>query len=156
MSLHKGCTPVPKGLPWWLKRYESACSSSDQGRSLGWEDPLKEGMATRFSILAWRIPWTEEPGGATVQGVAQSQTRLSNSHTFKVPTEGFGMRRLADHHFAGKATLAHCGLSTCPLTQTPPFPGRSRPVVPGPLNPQTVRNSRVILKPHAKHSTFKP
>ena len=30
--------------------------------SLGWEDPLEEGMATHPSILAWRIPWTEEPG----------------------------------------------------------------------------------------------
>ena len=32
-------------------------------RSLGWEDPLEEGWATHSSILAWRIPWTEEPGG---------------------------------------------------------------------------------------------
>ena len=32
-------------------------------RSLGWEDPLEEGMATHSSILAWRIPWTKEPGG---------------------------------------------------------------------------------------------
>ena len=32
-------------------------------RSLGQEDPLEEGMATPSSILAWRIPWTEEPGG---------------------------------------------------------------------------------------------
>ena len=32
-------------------------------QSLGWEDPLEEGMATHFSILAWRIPWTGEPGG---------------------------------------------------------------------------------------------
>ena len=31
-------------------------------RSLGWEDPLEKGMATHSSILAWRIPWTEEPG----------------------------------------------------------------------------------------------
>ena len=31
--------------------------------SLGWEDPLEEGMATHSSILAWRIPWTEEAGG---------------------------------------------------------------------------------------------
>ena len=31
--------------------------------SLGWEDPLKEGTATHSSILAWRIPWAEEPGG---------------------------------------------------------------------------------------------
>ena len=32
---------------------------------LGWEDPLKKGMATHSSILAWKIPWTEEPHGAT-------------------------------------------------------------------------------------------
>ena len=32
-------------------------------RSLGWEDPLEEGTATHSCILAWRIPWTEEPGG---------------------------------------------------------------------------------------------
>ena len=30
--------------------------------SLGWEDPLEKGMATHSSILAWRVPWTEEPG----------------------------------------------------------------------------------------------
>ena len=34
-----------------------------QVRSLSWEDPLEKGMATHSSILAWRIPWTEEPGG---------------------------------------------------------------------------------------------
>ena len=32
-------------------------------RSLGWEDPLEEGMATHSSVFAWKIPWTEEPGG---------------------------------------------------------------------------------------------
>ena len=32
-------------------------------QSLGWEDPLEKGMATYSSILVWRIPWTEEPGG---------------------------------------------------------------------------------------------
>ena len=32
-------------------------------RSLGWEDPLEKEMATHSSILAWRIPWTEKPGG---------------------------------------------------------------------------------------------
>ena len=32
-------------------------------QSLGWEDPLEEGMATHSSVLAWRITWTEEPGG---------------------------------------------------------------------------------------------
>ena len=42
----------------------------------GSEDPLEEGVATHSSILAWRIPQTEEPRGATVHGVAKSQTRL--------------------------------------------------------------------------------
>ena len=39
-----------------------------QVRSLGWEDPLGKGMATHSSILAWRIPWTEEPGGLQSMG----------------------------------------------------------------------------------------
>ena len=34
-----------------------------QAQSLGWEDALEKGMATHSGILAWRIPWTEEPGG---------------------------------------------------------------------------------------------
>ena len=37
--------------------------------SLGWEDPLEEGMATHSSILAWRIPWTEEPGRLQSRGL---------------------------------------------------------------------------------------
>ena len=37
-------------------------------RSLGWKDPLEKGTATRFSILAWRSPWTEEPGGLQSMG----------------------------------------------------------------------------------------
>ena len=43
-------------------------------QSLGWEDPLEKEMATHSSILAWRIPWTEEPERAPVHGVAKSQT----------------------------------------------------------------------------------
>ena len=39
-----------------------------QVQSLGWEDTLEEGMATHSSILAWRIPWTEEPGGLQSMG----------------------------------------------------------------------------------------
>ena len=37
-------------------------------QSLGQEDPLEKGMATQSSILAWRIPWTEEPGGLQSMG----------------------------------------------------------------------------------------
>ena len=40
-----------------------------QVRSLSWEDPLKKEMATHSSILAWRIPWTEEPGGLQSMGL---------------------------------------------------------------------------------------
>ena len=44
-------------------------------QSLGWEHPLEKGMATHSSILAWRIPWTEEPGRHTG---SQRVTRLSD------------------------------------------------------------------------------
>ena len=43
-------------------------------QSLGWEDPLAEGMATHSSILAWRIPWTEEPGGLQSTGSQRVDT----------------------------------------------------------------------------------
>ena len=39
-----------------------------QVQSLGWEDPLEKGMATHSSIPAWKIPWTEEPGGLQCKG----------------------------------------------------------------------------------------
>ena len=42
-------------------------------RSLGRKDPLEEGMATHSSILAWRTPWTEEPGGLQSQRVTPEQ-----------------------------------------------------------------------------------
>ena len=41
---------------------------------LGWGDPLEEEMATHSSILAWRIPWTEEPGGLQFVGSQESDT----------------------------------------------------------------------------------
>ena len=41
-------------------------------RFLGWEDPLKKGMATHSSILAWRIPWAEEPGWLQSTGSQES------------------------------------------------------------------------------------
>ena len=48
-------------------------------QSLGWEDPLEKEMATHSSILAWKIPWTEVPGGLQSIGL-QSQTQLSKFH----------------------------------------------------------------------------
>ena len=50
--------------------------------SLGWEDPLEEGMAIHSSILAWRIPWTEEPGGLQSMGLQKVGHDWSNlAHT---------------------------------------------------------------------------
>ena len=46
--------------------------------SLGLEDPLEENMEPHCSILAWRMPWTEEPGGLQSTG-SQSQTRLKTT-----------------------------------------------------------------------------
>ena len=48
-----------------------------QVQPLGWEDSLEKGMAMHSSILAWRIPWTEEPGGPQSMA-SQSQTQLSD------------------------------------------------------------------------------
>ena len=58
-----------------VKNRPAMCETQIQ--SLGWEDPLEKGMATHSSILAWRFPWTEEPGGLQSMG-SQSQTRLSD------------------------------------------------------------------------------
>ena len=49
-----------------------------QIQSLGWEDPLEKEMATNACILAWEIPWTEEPGKLQSMGPQKSQTWLSN------------------------------------------------------------------------------
>ena len=50
-------------------------------RSLGREDPLEKEMATRSSILAWKIPWREKPSGAIVHGVTESDMTEETEHT---------------------------------------------------------------------------
>ena len=49
-----------------------------QVQSLGQEDPLEKGVATHSNILAWEIPWTEEPGGGQSTASQKSQTQLCN------------------------------------------------------------------------------
>ena len=49
-----------------------------QVQSLGREDPLEKEIATHFSVLAWEVPQTEEPGGLQLMGSEESQTGLSN------------------------------------------------------------------------------
>ena len=51
------------GFPGGSEGKESTCKLEYLGLSPGWEDRLEEGMAAHFSVLAWEIPWREEPGG---------------------------------------------------------------------------------------------
>ena len=52
-----------------------SANAGDLSMIPGWEDPLEEGMATHSSVLAWRIPWTEEPGGLHIgHGFAKNWT----------------------------------------------------------------------------------
>ena len=71
------------GFPGGSDYKESACNAGDWVWSLGWEDPLGEGMAIHSSILPWRIPWTEEPGEYRPWGLRESDTteRLSTAHS---------------------------------------------------------------------------
>ena len=58
-----------------------------QVRFLGWEDPLKEEMATNYSILAWRIPWTEEPGSLQSMGSTRVGYDLATQPTNQLTME---------------------------------------------------------------------
>ena len=62
----------------WLKAQHSENEDHDiwSHHFMGKEDPLEEGMAIHSSILAWRIPWAEEPGGLWVHRLAENQTGL--------------------------------------------------------------------------------
>ena len=71
-------------MGWW----ESTCSAEAQEAwiwSLGWKDPLEESMATYSSILAWEIPWTEEPAGLQSMGsqrVRHDWSDLAHTHAY--------------------------------------------------------------------------
>ena len=57
--------------------------------SLSWEDPQEEEMATHSSILAWRIPWAEEPGGLQSMGLQRVRHNwMTNTHTHNKQIEG--------------------------------------------------------------------
>ena len=58
-------------------------------QSLGWEDPLEEAMATHSSILAWKFPWTEEPGG-----LQESDTTEHRAH---VPHHDLALKNKVGH-----------------------------------------------------------
>ena len=71
-----------------------------QAQSLGQENPLEKGMATHSSILAWRIPWAEEPGGLQSMG-SQSQMRVPPDATVETTHNSQG-----DPHLIKQSTLS--------------------------------------------------
>ena len=73
----RGNWGFPGGASGKETAYQCRRHKKSQVRSLGWEDPLEEGMARHSSILAWRVPWTEEPGGPQSMG-SLSWTQLSD------------------------------------------------------------------------------
>ena len=67
--------PVVKHLPAIQETQET------EVQSLDWEDPLEKEMATHSSILAWKTPWTEEPGGLPPMGVQSVKYKQAHTHT---------------------------------------------------------------------------
>ena len=63
-----------------VKNLPAIQKTESQVRSLGRGDPPEEGMATHSSVLAWRIPWTEEPGGLHSMGHNESDTTEAIEH----------------------------------------------------------------------------
>ena len=73
------CTGIyTYGLPRWLSGKESACNAGDVGLIPGSGRSPGEGNGNHANILAWEIPWTEEPGGLQSMGSQKSQTLLSD------------------------------------------------------------------------------
>ena len=79
---------LKKGFPGGSDGKESACNAGDWDSILSQEDPLEKEMATHSSILAWRIPWTEEPGRLQPTGSQRvGHNRPTNTHTRKKSIE---------------------------------------------------------------------
>ena len=127
-----------------------------QVRSLGGEDPLEEGMATHSSILACRIPWTEEPGGLSVHDTTEplplplcftpSPLPLSRPSSF---TLGWPLLpHLLQHpgfpgpHLSPPYSLPPAGCSPPPPGRPPPSWSSSRPLMPSLIRPTTSRLCR--------------
>ena len=68
-----------EGLPRWLSGKESSCNAGDSGSIPGSGHPLEKGITTHSSVFAWRIPWTDEPGGLQfVESQRDTTEQLSN------------------------------------------------------------------------------
>ena len=70
------------GFPGGSDGEDSACNEGDLGSIPGQEDPLEKEMANRSNVLAWKIPWTEEPGG--LQSTELQRVRHDSAHTHRM------------------------------------------------------------------------
>ena len=77
-----GAFDQQKGFPGGASGKEPACQCRLDVTDVGWEDPLEEGMATHTSILAWRIPWSEEPGRLQFIGCTELDMTEVTQHAY--------------------------------------------------------------------------
>ena len=108
-----------------VKNLATNAGIRSDGQALGQEDPLEEGMATHFSLLAWRILRTEEPGGLQSTGL-QSWTRLS--------ALGFPSQRTGSRFFLRRICTTpppHLFPTSVPESWVQPLPFSSIPGTPG-------------------------
>ena len=109
------------GLPWWLSGKESTHQCKRQGFNPCWGDPLEKEMATHSSILAWRIPWTEDLAGYSPRGCKESDTieRLHFHFFTFISNCGGGNEDNGD--LLQKAPYRHC-YTQCPqpCSSSPP------------------------------------
>ena len=99
-----------KGLPWWLSDKEPACNAGNVGLILGSGSLLEEEMATHSSIVAWRIPWTEDSGGLQSKGSQSVRHNLLTKQQ-RHELQGIGVSPFADN---GTQSL---GLRAVPTAQ---------------------------------------
>ena len=84
-----------------------------QVQALGWEDPLEKGMAAQSSILAWRIPWTEEPGRLQSMGSPRVRRDGGYAHSTHMPCAWrlYAVSAVTRYHkrvgFNSKNSLSH-------------------------------------------------
>ena len=86
-------------LPWWFRWlrnvWETSTIQETRVQSLGWEDPLEKEIATHSGIIAWKIPWMEEPGGLRSMGSQRVGHDWATSLPVRIPALSYSLPYLA-------------------------------------------------------------
>ena len=122
-------------------------------QSLGQEDPLEEGMATHSSILAWRIPFTEEPGGLQSMGSQRIRHDLSDLACMQAPKYGNFLSNTSEcsppHYYLNVFSLIFNVLSYSILIQFPEMSSPYKPWFIRKLCQVTFKSIKQLLQPLA-------